>query len=283
MSGQMLDSVPEMDDRQFAQWQTLLERRIGVWLPSHRKLFLLSGLLTRMREIGETDYRGYYRRLVAGSKSEYEWAQLIDCLTVHETRFFRDPDSLALVESFCAERLQTRKGKSLELWSVGCASGEEAYTLALLMHKLRDERGHFYYGVTGVDVSFPALAMAREGIYHRRKLETVPEALRKQCFDARGDDYFQVSAEVRARVLFVQGNLIDSRPVPEHHYDVIYCQNVLIYFQPDRRQQILTILADRLAPGGLLVLAPGEMMDWQPPQLQRVNHPHCLAFTRRQD
>lgn len=282
MSGQVLQSVPDMDDAQFLQWQALLERRIGVWLPPQRKLFLLSGLLMRMREVGEEDYRGYYRRLSGGLEAEYEWAQLIDCLTVHETRFFRDPESLALVETFCRARLAANPGKSLELWSVGCASGEEAYTLALLMHQLREAQGHFFYGVTGIDISYPALAAAREGIYHRRKLETIPDDLRARCFVAKGDDYFQLVPEVRARVLFVQGNLVDNRVAPEHRYDVIYCQNVLIYFQPDRRQQILQILADRLAPGGLLVLAPGEMMDWQPPALERVNHPQSLAFTRRQ-
>lgn len=282
MSGHVLQSVPDMDDAQFQQWQALLERRIGVWMPEHRKLFLLTGLLTRMREIGEQNYRSYYRRLSAGIEAEYEWAQLIDCLTVHETRFFRDPDSLGLVADFCARRLASQPGKSLELWSVGCASGEEAYTLALLMHQLRASSGHFYYGVTGTDISFPALAAAREGIYHRRKLDTVPDGLRSSCFLARNDDYYQVVPEVRARVLFVQGNLVDSKVAPEHRYDVIYCQNVLIYFQPDRRQQILSILTERLAPGGLLVLAPGEMMDWQPPALERVSAPQCLAFTRRQ-
>ena len=273
MSGHVLQSVPDMDDTQFLQWQALLERRIGVWLPPQRKLFLLSGLLTRMREIGEQDYRGYYRRLSGSIEAEYEWAQLIDCLTVHETRFFRDPDSLALVEGFCRRRIADNPGKSLELWSVGCASGEEAYTLALLMHRLKETCGHFYYGVTGIDISYPALAAAREGIYHRRKLETVPEELRDRSFVAKGDDYYQLVPEIRARVLFIQGNLVDSRVAPEHRYDVIYCQNVLIYFQPDRRQQILQILADRLAPG--------EMMDWQPPTLVRVDHPQSLAFTRR--
>lgn len=281
MSGQVLESVPDMDDAQFLQWQTLLERRVGVWLPPQRKLFLLTGLLTRMREIGEQDYRGYYRRLSGGLEAEYEWAQLIDCLTVHETRFFRDEDSLNLVEAFCRERLAQNPGKSLELWSVGCATGEEPYTLALVMHRLRESRGHFYYGVTGIDISFPALAAAREGIYHRRKLETVPESLRERCFLAKGDDYFQLIPEIRARALFVQGNLVDSKAAAEHRYDVIYCQNVLIYFQPDRRQQILSILVDRLSPGGLLVLAPGEMMDWQPPALERVSHAQCLAFTRK--
>lgn len=292
-SSSSAQSIPEMDDAEFARWQTLLEEKTGVWLPRKRKSFLVSSLNQRMKVRGFSAYSDYFNSLALGGMSAVEWASLVDLLTVHETRFFRDQESLQLAKNHCLKKVdeQIAEGKdtiNLQLWSVGCATGEEVYSLALLLAQLEKEvkqenNKNLYFGVTGVDISFPSLAAAREGIYHRRKIETIPLDLRHEYFEAKVDDYFQVKSSLRQRTCFVQGNVQELANAPVQSYDVVFCQNVLIYFQQPRRESILNNLVARVKPGGLLILGPGEVVNWQHDQLARVQNKHCLAFIRQDD
>ena len=132
-----------------------------------------------MREIGLSDYEAYYEQLMAGPVAEREWAILVDRLSVQETSFFRHPSSFALVRSHLAERLlKDRKTKSLHLWSVGCSTGEEPYSLAMQLDAQLQElkRPDVYFGITATDISLPTLARARIGKYSERRLHNVPVA-----------------------------------------------------------------------------------------------------------
>ncbi|MCO7225252.1 protein-glutamate O-methyltransferase CheR [Pleionea sp. CnH1-48] len=284
-------NLPEMDSKEFQRWQGLLEKRTGVWLSENRKSFLITSLAQRMRETGFEDYDSYFRSLESGVSSAVEWTNLVDLLTVHETRFFRDQASLQLVQSHIQKLIKksaaepSDKPLNVQLWSAGCSTGEEVYSLALLMSELdtsplTNQGRHFYYGITGIDISFPALAQAREGIYHKRKLATVPSNWLKQYFEELPDDYMQVKNSIRHRTCFVQGNVLELDKAPQQQYDVIYCQNVLIYFQNMRRQHIVTHFVERLSPGGLLVLGPGELNNLTHPLIEKVSTKHCQAYLR---
>ncbi len=284
MAEAVLRQAPDMGAAEFARWQKLIEVRTGIHLPEHRKPFLMLALSARMREAGFDDYNAYFVGLRDGSQAAFEWACLVDLLTVHETRFFRHPESFDLVRSFARNQLQLNAGqpkRSLQAWSVGCSTGEEVYSLALTLHELQDETGPFYYGVTGTDISYPALASAREGIYHLRRLTGLSDEQRDRHFQAVGDDYYQVMPAIRQRTCFVQGNVHDLRNAPNQLFDIIYCQNLLIYFQPERRRDLLNQLVEHLQPGGMLVLAPGEVIRWHHPGLTRIQNKQCLAFSHR--
>lgn len=223
---------------------------------------------------------------MAGPVAEREWAILVDRLAVQETSFFRHPSSFALVRSYLAERLLAdSKLKSLHLWSVGCSTGEEPYSLAMQLDaQLQDiRRNDVYFGVTATDISLPTLARARVGRYGERRLHNVPEGWRQRYFQpAPGSGReLQVSDTLKKRVAFVQLNIMELDRAPLSDMDVIFCQNVLIYFRRFRKRDILTNLAARLAPGGLLVLGVGEAVDWTHPALTRVEYPDTLAFRRK--
>jgi chemotaxis protein methyltransferase CheR/type IV pilus assembly protein PilK len=280
----MLRHAPDMDEQAFVRWQALLEARTGVHLPIARKSFLLLALSMRMRELALDDYDAYLDYIQDGRHASFEWACLVDLLTVHDTRFFRNPESIELVRSFCRNVLQQQdvaNKRSLTVWSVGCSTGEEVYSLVITLHALQQDVGNFYFGVTGTDISYPALATAREGIYHLRRLTGVSDELREQCFQGCGDDYYQVQPALRQRTCFMQGNVLDATTMPKQQFDIIYCQNVLIYFQPERRRLMLNQIVAHLKPGGMVVLGPGEVLRYSHPQLTRLQHKHCLAFTHR--
>ncbi|NVJ60728.1 MAG: protein-glutamate O-methyltransferase CheR [Gammaproteobacteria bacterium] len=285
------ERLPDMDSAEFKQWQSLLEQRTGVWLSENRKSFLVTNLAQRMRERGFESYQEYYESLDHGVGSALEWANLIDLLTVHETRFFRDPESMELVRNH-AQKIIDRAAESdakepvnIQVWSVGCSTGEEVYSLAMLLSELdkqplTNKNRNFYFGLTGADISFPALAQAREGIYHQRKLAGVSPDLLSQYFDSLADGYYQVGNGLRHRTCFVQANVQELESSPKQLYDIVYCQNVLIYFQNNRREQIVSQFVNRLAPGGLLVLGPGELNNLTHPLIEKVSTKHCQAYLR---
>ena len=279
-----LRRLPGMDEAQFNQWQTLLEHRTGITLSAERRSFLETNLGIRMREIGCTSYQAYYEKIVNGPDAIKEWATLVDRLTVQETRFFRDPDAFRLVADYVLTRPreQLRK-RPLEAWSVGCSTGEEPYTLAMVLSECMEQLAlPPLFGITGSDISAPAIEKARRGQFNARKLQGVDEPLKQRYFRPAERNSVEIVKNIRDRVCFTRLNVLDLDTAPMHGMNIIFCQNLLIYFRRWRRREIVKRLAERLAPGGLLVLGQGELTDWQPPGLQRLPSEHVLAWIKRQ-
>lgn len=275
--------APPMGDAEFTRWVRLLEARTGVTVPLERKPFLVSGLRRRMREIGHADYGSYYEELLDGVRGAIEWAALVDHLTVHETHFFRHPPSLALItDGWLPDWMANASAsQSLHALSVGCSTGEEAYTLAMVLDgafAVRDEERRF--GITATDVSQSALALARAAVYPSTRLDEIPERYRARTIESVEGDSFKISDRLRRRVGFACVNLMHAARAPLRQLDIIYCQNVLIYFARERRGELLDGLARLLRPNGLLVLGPGEVNNWTHPQLVRTGGRQTLAYLR---
>jgi type IV pilus assembly protein PilK len=274
---------PVMDDLEFGRWVRLLESRTGVTVPPERKPFLVTGLRRRMRETGHSDYRAYYDELLDGVRGAIEWAALVDHLTVHETHFFRHLPSVELVrdEWLPTWLAQATPEQSLHALSVGCSTGEEAYTLAMLFEQaFADCMPPRRFGVTATDVSQPALSIARAAHYPLDRLEEIPAAYRAEGIEIVDDERFRITERLRKRVGFACVNLMHASRAPLRQLDLIYCQNVLIYFARERRGELLDGLARLLRPNGLLVLGPGEVTGWTHPQLARTGGRQTLAFIR---
>lgn len=277
-----LQPLADMSATEFRDWQVLLEERTGVVLNEQRRAFLQTNLSARMRELGVLDYATYYRQVTDGPRGAVEWSTLLDRLTVQETRFFRHRPSFDLLESYLSERLQQGMTKPWELWSVGCASGEEPYSLAISAAEvLRDSEFPEHFGVTGTDISLNALSKARDGQYGARRLEQLDADLCQRYFLAQADGRFKVVSDLAARVCCARLNVLELAKAPMSGMDVIFCQNLLIYFRRWRRREILNRLAERLVPGGLLVVGVGEVAGWQHPDLIPVADERVLAFTRK--
>ncbi|PWG61991.1 CheR family methyltransferase [Spiribacter halobius] len=273
-----------MSDAEFDVWAELLRERTGMRLARERRSFLITALAARMAERGFEDRAAYYAHLRAGAVGQLEWAALVDRLTVQETRFYRDAASLDWLRGAGLPALLSGlpPATALQAWSAGCATGEEAYTLAMLLDEALAGTGR-YFGVTGSDLSLRALARARRGEFPARRLAPLPTEWRERYCEPLPGERYQVCERLRARTCFLQNNLLEpaSSPLPAMH--LIVCQNVLIYFDRPRREQLLAELARRLQPGGLLVLGAGELSRWRPAGLERVAQDHLLIFRRRAD
>ena len=269
-----------LDDRQFEEWTLLLEQRLGLFIAPERRSFLASGLRACMRETGHGDYRRYYDYMVSAAPHGEQWSSLVDRLTVHETCFFRHQSSMNLVRDVVLPAA-FQDSDSVAAWSVGCATGEEAYSLAMLLdaHCSSSPNG-CSYRVIGSDISVPSLRHARAGIYLNRRLGDVSEPLRQRYCQSVSNTRFSITARLRENVEFVPQNLRDVAEAPFGSLNLVFCQNLLIYYDRPRRLQLVDYLAGCLCPQGVLVLGPGELLNWQHPSMERVRFSDTLAYRR---
>jgi len=280
-----LASLPGMDDREFERWASLLEKRTGVVVPLTRKAFLVTSVRGRMRETARTSFEEYFADLQKVPEGAIEWTTLVDRLTVHETHFFRHPPSFDLIVKEWLPRAMSGAQGALHAWSVGCSSGEEAYTLAMVLDRniaaaKTAKTSKVYFGVTATDVSLPALAVGRAGLYPQQKIEEIPEDYRERYCEPLDGDTFRIAEALRKRVGFASFNLLDVAHASLKRLDLIFCQNVLIYFARERRRELLAAFANLLKPGGLLVLGSGEVTNFAHAKLKRVENRNVLAFLR---
>ncbi len=273
--------MADLTPAEFHDWQTLVEERTGLVFSERRRVLLQASLTARMREVGVEDYDSYYRQVTSGVRGAVEWSALMDRLTVQETRFFRHLPSFQCLHDHLVEACRARRPVSL--WSVGCSTGEEAYSMAIcasqaLSHAGMDEAG---YGVTATDISLSALSRARAGVFAEHRLVQLPAELRERHLLRQPDGHYRIAPEIAERVCFARLNVLELAGAPISGMDVIFCQNLLIYFRRWRRRDILNRLAERLAPGGLLVVGVGEVSGWRHPDLVPVANDEVLAFMRK--
>lgn len=263
-----VDVLPN-EDRLF--WLSYIETSLGLVLPPLQQRRFETRIAERIKAHQLTS-DGYFKKL---TQDESEWQALIDELTIPETSFFRHPPSFDLV----AKHLADIKGAA-HLWSVGCSTGEEAWSLAII----GDEHGGSYR-VMATDVSQSAINTAQAGFYPDRKvLGAVSRERLERHFGPvelanRGAGY-QVQAHLRQHVSFYQHNLVAETRLPFREIDVIFCQNVLIYFRNFVQRDILNHLVKSLSLGGLLILAPAEARGWQHPAMAREEFTGTLAFRK---
>ena len=271
-----------MDDAVFASWVDLLEARTGVVVAPQRKPFLVSAVRARMREVGYASFEQYFQHIRAPGAGAVEWATLVDRLTVHETRFFRHQASFDVIARRWLPEHLAAGGGNLHAWSVGCASGEEAWSLAMVLHHgLAQAGGKAHFGVTASDVSAAAVAAARTAVYRSERIEEIPPLYRGTYVEMRGENAFSPVTGLRKRVAFARVNLLEAAAAPLQRLNLVFCQNVLIYFSRERRRELLDGLAGLLEPDGLLLIGPGEVTAWNHPALARVAWQGTLAYQRR--
>jgi len=279
-----LQQAPNFSDEEFERWNKLLEDRTGIQLVTHQRGFLQIQVASRMRELGVETYGEYFSQLTDGVRGALEWSILVDRLVVKETSYFRHRDSIEYVRQLLQQRINNRELKgNFEVWSLGCATGEEPYSLSMVINDCFELAGlESFYGVTATDISQPALQHARQGIYSARKLESLSLEEKSRYFDLGDSDNFQVKRKLRERVCFSSGNLLNLTQMPMAAMDVIFCQNVLIYFRRWRRREILNELVSRLKPGGVLVIGLGEVVDWDHKLVRRAPDDRIQAYVRCQ-
>ncbi len=211
-----------------------------------------------------------------------EWLALVDLLTVKETRFFRQSEALACVSAHLKTLMEGGPApREVSFWSAGCSTGQEAYSIAMVVEDILRRYAPWleWHGV-GTDISFQAVSKAQQGCYPELYIQGVPGHYRKNYLEDAGDGQYRLSADILARTHFLHSNLLHVNSVPFSDFNIIYCQNVLIYFEREKQRWIIDQLVDRLQPGGLLILGAGEDVRWTHASMRRVNWPGVTAYKK---
>lgn len=275
-------NAPDLSDQQFSEWKKLLEERVGISVGDSQKQFLQSQVSIRMREVGEADFSRYLQRLQDGVAGKIEWSILLDRLVVKETNFFRHQSSYDFVCTYLQNKINNSAlTEAFEVWSLGCSTGEEPYSLAMLINEMFElAKLEPYFGIMGTDVSRMAISRAREAKFPEKKMDFVPSALRYKYFKEVGKKQFRFEHDVKRKVCFANNNIMNLTTMPPQQFDLIYCQNLLVYFAQEMRQKLLNAIVDKLKTGAILILGLGEVTHWKNPKVERLARTDVLAYVR---
>jgi chemotaxis methyl-accepting protein methylase len=291
---------PKMSDHEYRVWRELIQQRCGLHIAESRMHFMSRRLWERMRLNGIRSYSEYYNHVVFNSNGENEWKELLELLLNLETGFFRHAPSFKAFSDHILPTLMREKHKhdvnTISIWSAGCSTGAEPYSLAMTLLETIDSTSPFDGGevaalmqeewqlkISATDISNRSLDKARRGRYKPHELRYISDPYRDKYLmkieESKGVTY-QVVDRVRELVQFGYLNLNDLDSYWITAQDVIFCQNVLIYFQSERRVPIIEQLCRRLNPGGYLILAPAEVVGLKLSIVQQVRQADSLIYQR---
>lgn len=269
-----------MSLEEFRLLRDLVNETCGIRFEADAMYAMERRLRSRLEALGLSSYRAYYQRLRYHPEAQAELENAVDVLTTNETYFFREAYQLEVLEQAILPELKVRneRAKRLTIWSAGCSTGEEAYSIAMILLA----SGHFAgwdLRVFGSDISRRVIQHARRGIYGESSFRAMQPRYARFFRDTpRGK---QIANEVKAICHFGQLNLLDrERSALIGSTDVILCRNVLIYFDDRSRERVVKTFHDRLAPGGYLLLGHSESLLHRATQFEIVHMNRDIVYRR---
>lgn len=258
--------VRPLSQREFDQFQRFIHREAGIHLSQAKKALLVRRLGRRVRELGLRSFSAYYRHLEA--VGEAERTRVLDAICTNETRFFREPrhfEFLAqrLVPHWLAEAEAGRRPRELHAWSAACSTGEEPFSMAMVLLRHLQASAGWRLNVLASDLSTRVCEAARGATWPVEQAAEIPEQLKKE-FMLRGvgsqQGRMRADDRLRSVVRFQRVNLNDAAYPVSGPFDVIFCRNVMIYFDAPTKQRVVSQLLRHLAPGGLLFVGLAESL-----------------------
>ena len=266
MPSAMLEAVPHLSDRHFRSIAELVEAEVGIKLPASKRLMLEGRLQKRVRVLNYSDVNEYVEHLFDADHFEAELVHLIDCVTTNKTDFFREPSHFVFMKDVAVPDILRRRGRGtrpLKIWSAACSTGMEAYTVAIVLDDMISTGAKFQFSVLGTDISTSVLQLAETGIYTPEMIAPVPAELAKRYFLSSRDparDEVRVIPRLRRSTNFMRMNLMDEVYPVDRDVDIIFCRNVLIYFDKPTQRKVVEQLCTHLRPGGYFIVGHSESM-----------------------
>jgi len=272
-------------DEEFVQLRDFIYEKSGIFVDVKRKYLFESRFSKRLNELGLSSFADYIKYLKFDMKKTAELTTLFEMVTTNETSFCRDMKQLtAFQENVLKEKIdeQRKTGKlELNIWSAGCSSGEEPYTLAILLHEtLKMELSRWKITITAVDLSDAMIKKAQAGVYGDYAFKTTPEEIKTKYFK-KDPEGWKVKPEVQRLVKFQQMNLNDTVSLKRiARSNIVFCRNVIIYFDEAMKKKVVGSFYDNLMPGGYLMLGHSETLHKISQTFKPVYHPGTIAYKK---
>lgn len=252
----------QLSDEEFNKLSSFIYKESGIRLPPVKKVMLQCRLQKRLRDLSMHTFKEYCDYLFSKNGVDTEIIHMLDVVSTNKTDFFREPTHFDfLTENILPDFHQSFKGKQFKIWSAACSSGEEPYTLAIVLSEFAEKNPGFDFSIWATDISTRILQSAMNAVYKEDRVEVVPLTLKKKYMlksKDRNNPTVKMAPNIRNKVRFGRLNFMDSSYSIAETFDVIFCRNVLIYFDRETQEQVINKLCTKLKPEGYLILGHSE-------------------------
>lgn len=258
-----------LSEKEFRRLSQFIYNEVGIKMPDAKRTMLTGRLQKRLRALKINSFREYCDFLFSDEGLKSELIHMIDVVTTNKTDFFREPAHFEYITHTVLPEMMRKQGyrstKKVKIWSAGCSTGEEPYTLTMVLREFQERCGDpdFFFEILATDISTKVLSIAMRGIYHQDQIRPVPMALRKKYLLRSKDhdsDLVRVVAENRQLVKFARLNFMAEDFGFRDGVDVIFCRNVIIYFDKSTQERLIQKFCRHLNPGGYLFLGHSESL-----------------------
>ena len=255
----------KISNEEFTQLRDYIYEQCGIYIAETRKYLVENRLSNRLKDLNLKNFGEYYYYLRFDANRRAEMTKLFEVITTNETSFYRNPPQLQVFQEKVLktelDKLRAARTRKLRIWSAGCSTGEEPYTLAMILHEvLKSEILTWDIKITANDLSEAVLHSARRGIYSDYALRTTPPEIVARYFKKEGNNY-HVDPKLKNLISFGPINLSDKtmlKRVERSH--IVFCRNVIIYFDDEMKRQVIESFYDNLLPGGCLLIGHSESL-----------------------
>lgn len=246
------------EEKAFSELKEKIFADRGLDVNQYKENYLKRRIAVRMRALQINSYSEYLNVL---DKNKEEYQLLFDKLTINVTQFFRDPEVFVVFENEILPDILINKSiKELKVWSAGCSSGEEPYSIAMSIEETKEKNGikDLNYEIYATDIDNDALSQAKKGQYSIKTMENIANLRRNKYFEKINDTTYLISEKIKNNVKFIRANLME--PYKTNFFDIVFCRNVIIYFNKDLQKKVMQYFYDSLKDKGILILGKTETM-----------------------
>ncbi len=247
---------------QFEFLATYLGSKYGLNIPNDKKVLLESRLVSRLNHLKLESIEEYIDYVFKTKDGKEEYEVFVDQITTHKTFFFRENYQFEFLKRILGDYQRNHGNRVVNIWSAGCSTGEEVYTLGIIMNEKKQDLPLLDYRITGTDISIPSLKKAARGLFSPSELENMPDGIQSKYFNTQvinGDPMLRfTNAEIKNKINLGILNLNNKFYNISTTFDFIFCRNVTIYFNAKTRQEVMDRIVGKLKPGGYLFLGHSE-------------------------
>lgn len=266
-----------LNDSELKRISNFIGKTVGIQLPNAKRTLVEGRLRKRLRILEFNDFKSYLDYTLNSADGELEKLQLIDVITTNKTDFYREADHFDYLVNSAIDNVEDSRKKAsrreLNIWSAGCSTGEEAYTLSIELNEVAARKDNIAFNILATDISHSCLSKASRGVYTERQIQPIPLELRKKYLlrsSRAGEALVQMGQELRQSITFKRLNLMaDNFSLPDK-MDVIFCRNVMIYFNNQLREELVAKFEESLFNGGYLFVGHSESLNGVKTTLKQV-------------
>lgn len=248
-----------MSDNDFKRLSQFVFQQSGIKMPEIKKIMLQSRLQKRLRELRITSFKDYADYVFSPEGQKNEIIHMLDVVSTNKTDFYREPVHFDFLQDEILPKYNNIS--NFKVWSAGCSSGEEPYTIAITLNEFKAENPKLNYSILGTDISTQILQKAAKAVYKEERISNIPLNIKKNYFLRSKDPQnktVRVIKELRNKIRFQRLNFMDETYTISEIFDVIFCRNVLIYFNRETQEQVILRLCQKLKSGGYLFIGHSE-------------------------